>query len=210
MRRTRAARCRDSLPADAVRATAWRPRPASAKGRRKRARNESARVATPQAVRPASQVGEEARWPAEIEVALSRHTARSCEGLRVQVTCRVVVPAPSRRPHRVGCTRCDCAREQAFREVAAPLSRRNGTCRCVRRAATRPPESSQLAARACSMASTGVAPIPALSSTTGPSTRLQGEAASRLADIEDVASFERRRSGNFPPRHVGSILTLTR
>ena len=145
----------------------WRRRQASAKDYQKRPRNESG----PQARPRRSGRSSDRRGSSMARRDRSRHLARRAGlgGPSSPDDPSHRSPVPPDRPHPVGCTRCGSARERAFREVAAPRLRKRVTYHCGRRAATRPHEVNVVAARAWSMASTGVAPIPALRSTAGPS-----------------------------------------
>ena len=72
VRRTPAALCRGRPPADAARAPALATTPGVSEGPPEKTSEWIRSAGTPQAVRPVRQIAQEARWPAEIEVAISR------------------------------------------------------------------------------------------------------------------------------------------
>ena len=88
---------------------------------------------------------------------------------------------------RDGCSRRGCGRSGARRGARGPRRRRSGRGCCARRAATRSPGRNAPRASAWSMARTGVAPMPALISSTGASRPVEDEGAARCRDVELVA-----------------------
>ena len=100
-----------------------------------------------------------------------------------------------RSPRRPSAAPAGCRRRarwrvrQRRRAARRPRRRRRARRGCARRAATTPAACRARATSACSIARTGVAPTPALSSTTGRVAVAQDEAAARGGDVEHVADL---------------------
>ena len=131
----------------------------------------------------------ERRRPAHVGLGIARRLELG-EQRRGEAARRCRSRGPRGRPGRGGCSRRGCGRSGARRGARGPRRRRGGRGRCARRAATRSPDRSAPAASAWSMARTGVAPIPALISSTGASRPVEDEGAARRRDVELVADGE--------------------
>ena len=151
------------------------------------------RGATPHARRPVVRSPRKLGRPAEIEVAVSRDTELLGAALDPDAGASKSTPGRSLGIGRAVPDMAVLVRQALPRSSRASAA--NGCSRPLRAPCSHQTSRGEAsAASACSIASTGVAPIPALSKTTRPVARLQGEAAPRRADVEDVAGLNARRA----------------
>ena len=123
------------------------------------------------------------RRTAEVHVGVGGNASRS-------TTSAVTRPGrDARLVEPVGPPTASCSRSTSGRRAAAPAGRgprrrRRARTRCGRRGPTTPDGSSASAARAWSMASTGVTPTPADTSATGPAPGAEREGAARRGRLD--------------------------